>query len=264
MYHATPRAFSFGELLDAAFTLYRNNFVVFFGTALVPQLPLIVFWLLLPLLFGAVLPGNVEGLASLLTTPYSLFATVLMYGAVTHAAARAYAGEDVSIGESLVRGLHRWVAVGVATLLSILMVFAGLFLLIVPGLILLAMFFAVAPVTVVEERGPIDALGRSRRLSKDARMRILGVLLVAWLITLLPAMAMWVVAGVGAGAAVIAGGDPAALSGNTAWVMAVLQATSSVLTALTWPFLITATLLLYYDRRARTEAPDLEAAAAAL
>jgi hypothetical protein len=45
---------------------------------------------------------------------------------------------------------------------------------------------------------------------------------------------------------------------------ALMQAASTALSAITWPFLACVSLLLYYDRRARTEAPDLESALASL
>jgi hypothetical protein len=261
MYRATPRALDFGELLDGTFTLYRQHFTVFFGMALLPQIPVILFWLLFPLVAGAgVGAAQLMDAAMVLLMPYALFASILVFGGVTHAAARAYAGDEATIGESLRRGLSRWPVLAIASLISWALIMFGFILLIVPGLILLAMFFAVTPAVVIESRGPIASLGRSRRLSKGGRVRVLGVMVVAWLITLLPTMALWTVAGVGFGAAAITGGDPAAGMAST-WATSLVQAGSSVVSALTMPFLILATVLLYYDRRARTEAPDLEAAA---
>jgi hypothetical protein len=85
-------------------------------------------------------------------------------------------------------------------------------------------------------------------------------MIVAWIITLLPALAMWAVAGVSpqGRAAMFGAGDSAA------WITGVIQACSTVLSAVTWPFLMIVTTLLYFDRRARTEAPDLEDAVARL
>ena len=86
------------------------------------------------------------------------------------------------------------------------------------------------------------------------------VLIVAWLITFLPAMAMWAVAGVSAqGRQAMLG-----VGAGAVWITALIQACSAILSAVTWPFLIIVTTLLYFDRRARTEAPDLEEAAARL
>lgn len=252
------RPLSFGEILDNAFTLYRRNFSVLFALALVPQLPVVVFWLLAPLLVGT--DADAVNAATLLIMPYSIFAWLLMMGALTHATAQAYSGERPEFGAAVRRGLRRWLPLTVASLLAYLLTFIGFVFLIVPGLILLAMFFAIAPAVVLEDRGPTAAMARSRELSRGARMRILGALLVAWLITLLPAMAIWMAAGVSEAARVGAGGE----IGEGGWFISMINAASSVIGAVTWPFIIIVTVLLYFDRRARTEAPDLEQAAASL
>jgi hypothetical protein len=45
------------------------------------------------------------------------------------------------------------------------------------------------------------------------------------------------------------------------WIGGLTQAGSVLVTAITTPFSVALLTLLYVDRRARTEAPDLEAAA---
>ena len=252
------RPLSFGEVLDTTFDLYRSNFAAMFGMTLVPQIPVIVFWLAAPLLVG----NDIESLqlASLLILPYSLLVFVLLMGSLTDAAGRAYSGERPTIGSSLGRGVRTLIPMAAGLFISGLFMFIGLMFLIVPGLILLAMWFCMAQAIVLEGRGPIDALGRSRQLSRGARLRILGALIVAWFITLLPAIALWTVAGVSPQGrdAMLGMGDGAT------WITGLMQACSTVLSAVTWPFLMIVTTLLYFDRRARTEAPDLEAAAAQL
>lgn len=260
MLEATPRPFSFGELLDGAFTLYRRNFVAFFGAALLPQVPLVLYWLAAPLWSPTNLAdASAFDPATLLILPYNFFASFLVLGALTHAAGEAYAGSTPTIGDSLRRGLARWVPVTVAGLCAGFLVMLGFFFFLIPGFILIALFFAISPLVVLEGRGPIEALGRSRRLSKGGRPRILGVVFVAWFITFLPVFAMWFLAAVSAGiASVVTAQGPEALVSS--WVFGVFQAAGPVVSALTWPFLIAVTVLLYFDRRARTEAPDLEAA----
>jgi hypothetical protein len=256
------RTLEFGELLDSGFSLYRHNFTVFFATALVPQLPLVVLWLALPVVAGAVGSDTVMTLTSLLVMPYSLFATLLVYSALTYAVGMAYSGHAPAVADSLGTGLRKWLPVAIATVLSYFAIMLGFILFIIPGLILLAMFFAVHPAVVLEGRGPISAMGRSRDLSRGARMRILGIVVVAWIITMLPAIAMWTVAGVSAGMGALAG--ELVLGTGNLWLQGLLQAAGLIISAVTAPFLILVTVLLYYDRRARTEAPDLEAAADAL
>lgn len=255
-----PRAFSFGELLDGAFTLYRRNFAVLFMTALLPQLPIVLFWLVAPALVGGAAVGTLDAL-TILIMPVNLFAIVLAMGALTHGLARAYGGERPALGEALLRGLQRWLPLAAATIIAWFSIMIGMFIFVVPGLILLSMWFAIYPAVVLESRGPFGALGRSRRISKGGRMRILGVTIVAWLITLAPTVALWTFVGIGAGArAAMTDGS----GFDALWLTSLTQAGSTLLAALTWPFLMGITVLLYYDRLARTEAPDLEEAAASL
>lgn len=261
--HATMRPLSFGEILDGAFTLLRRNFSAFFAMALLPQIPIVLFWLIAPALIDPVSEGDVFlSAAPLLLSPYSIFASLLIMGALTHAADVAYAGDSPRIGASLGRGLRRFLPLLAVSVLAWMAMFLGFLLLVVPGLIVIAMFFAAYAAVVIENRGPLDALGRSRRLSKGARMRILGVICIALLITYLPVIAMWTFAGVsiGIGAALSA----ATAAGASVWLMSLMQAATIAVGAVTMPFLIIVTVLLYYDRRARTEAPDLESAVAAL
>ncbi|MBR9989230.1 MAG: hypothetical protein KFH98_05700 [Gemmatimonadetes bacterium] len=260
--HETMRPLGFGETLDGAFTLLRRNFSAFFGIALLPQIPVILFWFIVPLLLAGAADLDAMQAASLLLMPYSLFATMLVMASLTDAAGVAYGGEEPGIGGSLRRGLRRWLPIAVVSVVTTILMILGFFLLLVPGLIAIAMFFAVYPAVMIEDRGPFDAMGRSRRLSRGARLRILGLLAVALLITYLPVMALGMIAGVSIG--ITAALNAASFENTNMWLTGLLQAGGIVLGAITTPFLITVVVLMYFDRRARTEAPDLESAVAAL
>jgi hypothetical protein len=195
-----------------------------------------------------------------LALPYSGLAAVLIWTSLVFASMRAFERAPVRAGEALKTGLRKLPAVFVATFVALVLMTCGFFLFIIPGLILAAMFFAIVPAIVIEQRDPFEALGRSRRLSKGARLRILGVIMLASLIAGLPIIAFSMIAGVAA-AGVAADAQTATLS--LQW-QALVQAVSLVLSALTTPYSVAAVTLLYVDRRARTEAPDLEEAAARL
>jgi hypothetical protein len=124
--------------------------------------------------------------------------------------------------------------------------------------LLMAGFFAVPQAVVVEDRGPLEALARSWRLASGGRIRILLVLVVCWIITMLPAVAIGMLTGDAAG---LFTGSAAPVSGSR---LVVQQALSLISSALTLPFFVACSTLLYFDRRVRTEAYDLEAAADAL
>jgi hypothetical protein len=90
---------------------------------------------------------------------------------------------DHSVGElfGAVRGVV--LTLIVAGFLVGLMVAIGLVLLIVPGLIALTIFAVVAPSVVLERKGVIESLARSRELVKGNAMQVFGVIIVIFLLT---------------------------------------------------------------------------------
>jgi hypothetical protein len=253
----TPRALGFGEILDGGFTLYRKNFSTFFGVALAPQIPVILYWIGVM----AFVPAGIRDFAGFLIFPWTFFATFLTLGALCIVTVWTYEGHDPGVRAPLAAGLRAWFPVAIAGVLAWLSVMFGVLFFILPGLFFLASFFAFAPVVMVEQTGPLRALQRSWDLSSGGRFRVLGITLVAYLIILIPMMAISVVGvGVAVGSAGFATGDPAAMQGAEFWITGLLQILGPVVSALTWPFFVAVLTLLYLDRRARTEAPDLEEA----
>ncbi|CAN5704963.1 hypothetical protein BH09ACT8_BH09ACT8_43950 [soil metagenome] len=120
------------------------------------------------------------------------------------------------------------------------------------ALIYLGIALSFAPVAIVLEQLPIvAAIRRSFALVRNDFMRVLGIRLLASLVT-------WVVAGAiaipfGIGSAVL-GADS-----NTAIVLGTVIATIGAIIGqiITTPFLAGVTVLLYTDRRMRSEAFDL-------
>src|SRR5687767_14239909 len=196
---ALLRPFSVGELLDGAFSLYRRNFISFFAIALVPYVPMILVWLLLPVFAGADEEALINS-TTILSLPYSSLAGILIWASLVYGSMRAYEDADVAAGEALKVGLRNLFYAAIATFIAIFLIMLGFVFLIIPALILASMFFAIIPAVVVEGQGPLAALGRSRRLSKGARLRILGVMILALFIAALPVMAFSFLAGVAAAA----------------------------------------------------------------
>lgn len=255
-----PRPLSVGDILDGSFTLYRRNFAAFLAIALIPQLPLLVMWLTVPaLLGGSETGGPAVDMLALLATPYSLVATTVVWAGLAFATMRAYEGVGPKSGEALMTGLKKLIPIAVAGVIAFTAVLIGSILFIIPGLIFAAMFFAFLHAIVIEGRGPLEALGRSRRLSKGGRLRILGVSFLAYCIVAVPTFALIAVVGVAGGVGVAAAGAESAAT--LGFLDGLLQAASIGISVLTMPFTVAVLTLLYLDRRARTEAPDLEAAA---
>jgi hypothetical protein len=274
------RPLSFGEILDAAFTLYRRNFVRFFGTSLACGAALLV--------VAVVVGGSGAVVVSLFGGVMALLGGVLvgaavagtamaMWGALTWQAARAYEGRKASIGDALeasVESAMSLVGVGLAGLaLLVVAVLPGVMvgvalarmMLPVPAVVLIgawsiaatvvvfSMLFAALPAVVLEERGPMQAVARSFQLTRGALGQVAGVLVVTLLITALPGMGVQALTGGFQGllnpAAAAAQGQGSLVETLLGWVLNLLTA----------PFLASVCVVLYYDRRVRAEALDVQA-----
>lgn len=165
---------SVGDTLGEAFSIYRDQ-----AGVLLP----VAFWLFLAV---AVLEGLTEESVGwfLLAIVVSLLVATLYQGMVVGLVKDIQDGRrDNSVGE-----LMRSVAPVVLPLIGAGLVIGlgagvGFLLLVAPGLYLITIWAVTAPVIVVERRGVFEALGRSRRLVRGNGWPVLGVLVVAFLIT---------------------------------------------------------------------------------
>ena len=254
------RPLSFGEILDGAFVLYRRHLATLFVATLVPFLPAVLFWIFVGATMGDDL--DAEGLstvANLLLTPYSLMATLVVWGALMHLASRAYLGGEVSMGEGYRVALRRFLPLLVSGVVVYLLFVLGLVLLVVPGIIAGIVFFAVWQVVVIEGKGPFAAMGRSRQLARGAWKRIFGVMFVAMVIAFTPTMLSTATV-IGFYGMEAFRGPAVEVAANIGWAFIATSVLSTILSALTYPYFATVMTLLYYDRRVRTEALDLEMA----
>ncbi|HEX5591957.1 MAG TPA: hypothetical protein VFX35_01270 [Solirubrobacterales bacterium] len=176
---------SVGDALSEVFRIYREQ-----AGVLLP----VAFWLFL---IVAVVNGLTEGELSLfwLGLVVSLAVGTLYQGMVVELVRDVQDGRlDSSVGDlmrSVLPVLGPLIGAGILAGIGIA---AGLFLLIVPGLILLTMWAVIAPVIVVEHRGVFDAFGRSRQLVKDQGWPVFGTVVVAFLIAILVSVVLVAIA----------------------------------------------------------------------
>lgn len=116
---------------------------------------------------------------------------------------------------------------------------------------IIGLLFAVAPAVIVERAGPLEALERSFTLARGALGRVIGLMLVTILITYLPMIAVLAVTG---GFAQLA--NPGAVPSGAQFITQ--QVLSMGVGILTTPFMAAVIVLLYFDRRVRTEALDVQ------
>jgi hypothetical protein len=289
------RPMSTSQVLDRTFSLYRNNFVIFAGIAVLPPALLLVVQLL------ALLAGSSPGkhtsvsagtpavvaamVAGVLFGGIYLLGYALALGASIFAVSRLHLGKPTSISHSygeikpFVWRILGVVLLGfliVAALMAIgmlavalpiasgaLLGIAGKIVATLVGVVLLvvcliyavrfSLSFALAtPVCMLEKRGVVDSLKRSRVLAKGSIGRIFLVSLLAGVIAGALSLALNIPTYV---AAAEAGAKHQALS----MTMQMWQlAGGFVASTLAGPIGTIAIALIYYDERVRKEAFDLQ------
>jgi hypothetical protein len=185
----TEGDFRVGHVFSRTWSVFSGNFLKFMLVTAIASLP--------PLLLPQPSPdtpadpfGNL-GLMFVLDMFLMIVLGTLSQAIVLHGAFQHLRGRPVSLVDCLKVGLQRFFPIiGVALVVSVAVMFASV-LLIVPGMILYAMWFVATPVCVVEQLGPFRSMGRSRELTKGHRWKIFGLNLLI----LIPVMIVAVVIG---------------------------------------------------------------------
>ncbi len=89
---------------------------------------------------------------------------------------------DYSVGDLVDSAKHVILPLIGAGILAGIGISIGLFLLVVPGLILLTIWAVIAPVIVLERSGVMASFGRSRELVRDNGWRVFGVIVSVFVI----------------------------------------------------------------------------------
>jgi hypothetical protein len=205
----------------------------------------------------------------------SIIPQSLSIAALTFAAANTYLGRPVSVGGALRAALvdiPRLIVTLVVLIIAIILVWVvGIIASSIPLLLtqiailaflifaaafvlpvwLLASFALVPTISTIEDAGPFSAMGRSLRLIAGSRWRIIGVMILLFIIEIILSALL---------GAIFLG---AFLTESTAGrVAAVLVGAAGTIA---WePLPWAALALFYYDMRVRKEAFDLQLAAEAL
>jgi hypothetical protein len=184
-----------GDILSAAFQIYTKNagqLILIVAIVVVP-LSLISF-----LLTDVVFKGTTEDVggievttrtfavflgATLAALAISIIISAILQAALLRGAAEGTIGDPVDINASYRWGLSRFGSVLLVSILVGLAVAIGFILLIIPGIILLVMLSVSVPAVVVENKRGTDAMRRSWDLVKSHFWHVLGVIIVAALLT---------------------------------------------------------------------------------
>jgi hypothetical protein len=176
----TPGKLDIGGVFEATTEIYKKSFGTVWIVALI---------LLIPSAIIVALLGN-GGFMGFLGSLVQLVATAWLVGSVVRIVQDVEEDGQVDwgVGEILGSVTPRLIAIILLQIVSGILIAIGLFLLIVPGVILALMWAVAMPSLVVENKGVFDSLSRSSELTKDNRMRILGVGLVILVLYLILAV----------------------------------------------------------------------------
>jgi len=249
------RPLSTSELLDRAFHLYKNNFVLFFGIAAIPQMVVLAAQLVLSRLILSSTPTDL-GWWSFPLSFFSLIFVELSEAATVIAVSNLHLERPVHISEAFfaIRGsLGRvvWISFAVGWIIAF-----GFALLIVPGILWALKYALVIPVTVVEGTTLSESMSRSRDLTEYRRGRIFAVYALLTLLTSVVSSCFDFAFDLGA---------PWHVQARFTAAQYALTAVSNFLSSsLAAPLLTIALTLIYYDERVRKEGFDLQLMMASL
>ena len=239
MSDARLRARSTSEIVDAAFSLYRQQPLVYMLAAAAGNVPYLV---------GALLMQNGSASANLATSDIGvalMLASVVIYGlmsaAVIHVGSRAYLGETPDLGESIRAILPRTLTILGASIERTIWYSIGFFMLVIPFFWVFARYFAVIPIITLEGSKMSKAFKRSAQLSDGRKGHILGTLLLVWVIYFVAAIGLSAMMGL------VLGGS-----------QVITTLLSTIVTVVIYPVIALTEMVLYYDARIRSEGFDLE------
>lgn len=238
--------FSIGAVIGSSFGVYARNFVSFSILALLIGAINLVLGLLMPQPTEAeMMAGQISWGAMGLGFIAAILVNGLTQAAIIYGTFQDLRGQKASIGDCIARGLATMIPVIAGSILASLGIMIGFIFIIIPGVILLLMWWVYIPVVVVEGKGIIGSFGRSRELTRGRRWHILGLLVVVILISVVASFIIGLIVGV----AIIGSG------GGSVLVAAILQyAVMSLVTA----FSAILVAVGYYYLRAEKEGVNID------
>ena len=245
------RPLGVGEILDVALAVYRRHaFALWRVVAVVVALPAALNG---ALAVAARQVGDRKQnsgsllLLELLVIVVSLVATSLATAAAYRLVADAYLGRPVDPDASLRFGLRRLGSVIWVSILFGLGLFAGLLLLVVPGIFVTVAWSIATPVLLAENLRGSRAIRRSRALVRGRWWPCAAVVYLMYLLELIVYFGILFVIT-----------KLVDTSGNDSLLFAEEGVTSLIASTLVLPFHVAVTTVLYIDLRVRKEGFDVQ------
>lgn len=170
--------FSIGNALGTGFRVWFKNLPAFLLLSIILYSPVLVYT------FSVMTEDNLfEFLRKIetwsqLMAGWGMLAQFVIASAIIYGVVQELSGHHAGLGASVTKGLSRFFPVLAVTILMVLGLIVGFLLIIVPGFVLMCMWFVAVPASVVEKPGIGGAFSRSAELTKGHRWEIFGILLV--------------------------------------------------------------------------------------
>jgi uncharacterized membrane protein len=186
------RSFSIGGVFSRAFGVMGRNPVVAFGVSfLLGALPeALISYLTADLQLDLQQSGVFIGVvvSALIGAAIYVALRSIVQGCLVRATVADSEGRQAGLGECLTAALSRLLPLIGASILFTLAILLGSLLLIVPGIMIMVAYAVVIPVTVEEQVSVRAAFRRAADLTRGARWRVFGLLLlmaaILWLLAL--------------------------------------------------------------------------------
>jgi hypothetical protein len=188
---ATGTQFQIGRVISTSLAVLGRNLVPFLLLAVAIGIPYLVVQISL---IGSIDMAAVERTGQIPDGFFGMMAIVFIIGMLTYVMTQAVIiygtvqdlrGQKAGFGASLSHGFAVLPKVLIAAILATIAISIGLMLLVVPGVILILMWWVFVPVMVVEGAGIGAGFGRSRALTSGHRWQILGLLVIVFVAQML-------------------------------------------------------------------------------
>jgi hypothetical protein len=254
---AAFRPLSVSDLIDETFRIFRKNFLLFVGICAVLMIPvglIAVFQQVAVQQHGSDLLFNIvtSGLVQLVRGV--VYVGVL--AATFHAFTEVRAGRKPTIGEAYNIGMERFPAMlWVGILFTILLTLISITIIGIPFAIYLSIFWLFGlHAAAFEGKIGRSALARSRARVKGDWWRVLGITFLVSMVVAVVSL-VFSIPGIALSLVVVLGRDDTSFRVVSAVVTTVAGTAGAIVTG---PVVYIASVLLYFDLRARKEGLDLE------
>ena len=160
-----------GAILSETFRVLASSPAKYLGIAAISAIPTVIGYLLVG--FSALTPAA-GGAAGWVVMLAAMVCALIAQAIITFGAFESLRGRGFDVGHAVSNVFTRMAAIALLSLALGLLVTFGMVLLLVPGLILMCMYFVSVPVCVVERADFRECFARSRKLTSGYRWKILG------------------------------------------------------------------------------------------